>query len=281
LHAAGRDDTIRTIARTGDFDRALAASFAPRDARPDLLALCAFNVELARIAEQVSEAQLGAIRLQWWREAIARSLKGDAVGHPVADAFGETARARALPAETIAALIDARQFDVADKIMPDWKSLETYLKDTAGAMFALSGACLGTGGPALGEAADRAGLAYGLTGLMRALPAHAAGGRVYLPADMLVSRGTSPEAVLAGSSSQGLRTVLATLREQARDACAEARQRVAGLERPARAAFLPLRLADPYLAALEALDRSGADPLREVADINPLYRFWRLATWRQ
>ncbi len=281
MHEGERGDTVRRIARSGDPDRTLAALFAPRGCRADLFALYAFNVELARIAEQVSEAQLGAIRLQWWREAVARSLKGEAVGHPVADALGATARARALPVETVAALIDARQFDVAVKIMPDWKSLETYLKDTAGPMFALGGACLGARGPELDRAAEPAGLAYGLTGLMRALPAHAAGGRVYLPADMLVSRGTSPEAVLAGSSSQGLRTVLATLREQARDACAEGRQRVAGLERSARAAFLPLRLVDPYLAALEALDRSGADPLREVADINPLYRFWRLASWRQ
>jgi 15-cis-phytoene synthase len=281
LHEAGRDDTVRAVARAGDFDRALAASFAPREVRPDLLALCAFNVELARIAEQVSEAELGAIRLQWWREAIARSLKGETVGHPVADALGATARARALPAETIAALIDARHFDVADKIMPDWNSLETYLRDTAGAMFALGGACFGARGPELDAAADRAGLAYGLTGLMRALPAHAAGGRVYLPADMLVARGTGPEAVLAGSSSGGLRELLATLREKARAACAEAHRHMAGLMRPARAAFLPLRLVDPYLAALEALDRSGADPLREVAYINPLYRFWRLASWRQ
>ena len=72
----------------------------------------------------------------------------------------------------------------------------------------------------LGQAADRAGLAYGLTGLMRALPVHAAGGRVYLPADMLVSRGTGPDAVLAGSASQGLRDLLAALREKARAACA-------------------------------------------------------------
>jgi phytoene synthase len=98
---------------------------------------------------------------------------------------------------------------------------------------------------------------------------------------MLLGRGTSPDAVLAGAPSQGLRALLTALREKAREACAEARRRVAGLERPARAAFLPLRLVDPYLAALEALDRSGADPLRQVADINPLYRFWRIASWRQ
>jgi phytoene synthase len=98
---------------------------------------------------------------------------------------------------------------------------------------------------------------------------------------MLTARGTSAEEVLAGASSQGLRMLLAALREKAEAACAEAIERVAGLEHAARAAFLPLRLVHPYLAALEALDRRGADPLRQVADINPLYRFWRLASWRK
>jgi phytoene synthase len=281
LHEAKRGDTVRRIARVGDPDRALAAAFAPRATRPDLLALCAFNVELARIAEQVKEPDLGAIRLQWWRDAIARTAEGEPVGHPVADAFGEAARRHALPAERVTALIDARQFDVAVKIMPDWSAFETYLKDTAGAMFALSGACLGAHGPELGRAAGRAGLAYGLTGLMRALPVHAAGGRVYLPADRLVSHGTSPEAVLAGSAEQGLHDLLAELREKARAAYEQACRDVAELDRTARSAFLPLCLVDPYLAALEALDRRGGDALREIADINPLYRFWRMASARR
>jgi phytoene synthase len=189
-------------------------------------------------------------------------------------------RRRALSTKRIAALIDARQFDVATKIMPDWGTLETYLKQTAGAMFALGGACLGARGPELGRAADQAGLAYGLTGLMRALPVHAAGGRVFLPADRLVSHGTSPQAVLAGSASQGLRDVLAELRAKARAAYEEARDHLARLGRSTSAAFLPMRLVDPYLAALEALDRSGGDPLREIAAINPLLRFWRMASWR-
>ena len=281
MREAERGDTVRRIARAGDPDRALAALFAPRQTRADLLALSALNVELARIAEQVSEPELGAIRLQWWREAVARSRQGEAVGHPVADAFGEIARRHTLSEERVAALIDARQFDVATKIMSDWSTLESYLKDTAGAMFALGAACLGGKGPVVDRAADQAGLAYGLTGLMRALPVHASGGRVYLPADRLVSHGTSPEALLAGSTSQGLRDLLAELRDRARAACEEARRQVARLDRSAHAAFLPLSLVDPYLAALEALDRSGGDPLRQIADINPLYRFWRMVSWRR
>jgi phytoene synthase len=191
LHEAERGDTVSRIAREGDPDRALAALFAPRDTRADLFALIAFNVELARIAEQVSEPGLGAIRLQWWREAVDRAAKGEATGHPVVDALGATLARRKLSPGRIEALIDARRFDVATKIMPDWNALEAYLKDTAGALFALGAESLGARGPSLEPASSQAGLAYGLTGLMRALPVHATSSRVYLPADALYRHGTS------------------------------------------------------------------------------------------
>ena len=277
LHEAERGDTVRDIARAGDPDRAIAALFAPREARPDLFALYAFNVELARIGEQVSEPALGAIRLQWWREAVERAAKGEATGHPVADTFGETLTQRGLLRERVTALIDARAFDVSMKIMPDITSLEAYLRDTAGALFALGAECLGASGPSLAPASSLAGLAYGLTGLMRALPVHAASGRVYVPADALIRHGTSPEAALAGKSNEGLLAALAELRGKARDALHEARRHIGQLDANARAAFLPVSLVDPYLAAL---DKSGCDPLREIVDINPLYRLWRMASWR-
>jgi 15-cis-phytoene synthase len=276
LHAGERGDTVRRIARDGDPDRALAALFVPRESRADLLALIAFNVELARIAEQVSEPELGAIRLQWWREAVQRAGADQTSGHPVADALGAALRRSKLSRERIGAMIDARAFDLDAKIMPDAESLETYLHETAGSLFALSGECLGASGPSLDRAATQAGLAYGLTGLMRALPVHAARSRVDLPADALRRRGTTPEAVLAGKVSEGLLAVLSELRDHARAALGEARRYVATLDPQARAAFLPLGLVEPYLGALA----SRGDPLHEIAAINPLYRLWRLAGWR-
>jgi phytoene synthase len=277
LHEAERRETVRRIAREGDPDRALAALFAPRDARTDLLTLCAFNVELARIAAQVSEPELGAIRLQWWRDAVERAGAGEATGHPVADALGATLRQRQLSRPRIDGLIDARAFDIAEKIMPDWAALETYLQNTAGALFALGAECLDERGPQLEQAASKAGLAYGLTGLMRALPVHAARGRVDLPADALHEHGASPEAILAGKTDQGLLALLAAFRDKAKNALAEARNLVATLDGRARTAFVPLCLVEPYLAALA---KAGHDPLHEVADINPLYRLWRMARWR-
>jgi phytoene synthase len=277
LPEAERGDTVRRIARSGDPDRALAALFAPRDGRADLLALYALNVELARIAEQVSEPELGAIRLQWWREAMPRAAQGEATGHPVADAVGEAQRRHALSARAIAGLIDARGFDIETKIMPDWTSLETYLRDTAGALFGLGAECFAAPASSLQQAASHAGLAYGLTGLMRALPVHAVSGRVYLPADMLLGHGTSPEAVLAGRTEAGLQAVLTEIGARARDALGKARRELAELSGRAEAAFLTLSLVEPYLAALERRER---DPLHDIAGINPLFRLWRLARWR-
>lgn len=274
---AARRDTVRRIARDGDPDRSLAALFAPRCARDDLFALIAFNVELARVAEQVSEPDLGAIRLQWWREAIERAKGGEATGHPVADAFGETLRRRALAQERVAGLIDARSFDVAERVMPDETILDAYLHDTAAALFALAAEIMGAKEGGLEQAAEEAGRAYGLTGLMRAIPVHAAKGRLYVPEDLLRRRGTSPGQVLAGTGGEGLDRVVADLRRKARSALDKAAVLTAPLDAPIHAAFLPLSLVEPYLAALE---KKGRDPLRHIAGINPLYRLWRMATWR-
>jgi 15-cis-phytoene synthase len=275
-----REAAVRRIARDGDPDRYSSALFAPRTSREDLFALYAFNTELARIGELVSEPQLGEIRLQWWRDALDRGAAGDVTGNPVADAIGRTVRHRALSRASLAGLIDARSVDVSAKIMPDMAALETYLANTAGALFLLAAEFASAGGrdierAALEPVARAAGIAYGLTGLMRAMPFHAARGRVDLPADALLRHGTSPARLLAGEMSEGLAELLGEMRGQAKAALHEALRQVASLPPATRAAFLPLALVEPYLSALEQ-----RDPFRDIADINPLYRLWRLATYR-
>src|SRR5262249_41174557 len=171
--------------------------------------------------------------------------------------------------------IDARLFDIETKIMPDSPALDAYLKDTAGTLFMLAAQILGARDRELETAASQAGIAYGLAGLMRALPIHTAQGRVYLPADELRRHGTSRERVLLRNAGEGLFAVLVELCAKVREALGEARRKVAELDEQSRAAFLPLHLVEPYLATLE---KKGRDPLREISDINPLYRLWRLAT---
>lgn len=272
-----RNLAVRSIVRGGDPDRYLATLFAPSAARPKLFAIYALNVELARIGLEVQEPTLGEIRLEWWRDALTRAGAGEATGHPVADAAGTLLLEGDVDRQRLFGLIEARRFDVAVKIMPDWPSLEAYLENTAGALFGLAAEILGTPGGRTNGAAQPAGLAYGLTGLMRALPLHASKGRVDLPADMLRQHGTNPDDVLAGEASEGLTALLAELREKAAATLTDAKAHVATLSSQVQAAYLPLALVDPYLAALRKV---AADPFARVAELNPLYRLWRLTTWR-
>ena len=272
-----RHEIVARIVRQGDPDRYLAALFVPKAARAHLLALYGLNIELSSIAAQAREPVLGEIRLQWWRDAIHKAARGQTVGHPVADAIGETLKACPLSRSRLSALIEARAFDISVKTMPDWTSLKTYLHDTAGALFQLAAEILGGDSQALAPAVRSAGLAYGLTGLMRALPNHTAQRRVDLPADLLLRHDLSPERLCAGETNAGLSLLLGGLRREARVSLNDAMRHAGQLSRAERTAFLPLSLVDPYLAALKTVEQ---DPLHRIARINPLYRLWRLATWR-
>ncbi len=110
---------------------------------------------------------------------------------------------------------------------------------------------------------------------MRALPVHAARERIDVPADMLLHRGTSQAELAQGKTTEGLKQVLAELRRDARASLREALTCLEPLSARERAAFRPLALVEPYLRALES-----GDPLHRIADINPLYRLWRLGTYR-
>lgn len=278
-----RSVAVRRIARAADPDRALAALFATSEARDDLFALYAFNAELARIADQVTEPDLGAIRLQWWRDAIEQAASDEPIGHPVADAFGAVLKRRSLSRERVAALIDARSFDIGETVMPDARTLDAYLFDTTGSLFALAAEILGAEGERRDVVAEAGGLAYGLVRVMRSLPILASKGRTYLAADALARHGTTPQAIFAGQSSEGLKALLAEMRDTAREALREAEFHLhgaglkgTGLDQAGRTAFLPLSLVEPYLGALAKVH----DPLHEIATINPLYRLWRLARAR-
>lgn len=98
-------DTVRQA----DRDRFLAALFAPQSARQGLMALLAFDHELARAHTVTREPLLAEIRLQWWREAAAEAAgTGTPRAQPVVESLSETARRHRLSAEALIALIDAR-----------------------------------------------------------------------------------------------------------------------------------------------------------------------------
>ena len=87
--------------RRFDRDRYLAALFARSGPRADLLALYAFNLELAKIRELVREPMMGLIRLQWWRDCIAEIYAGNVRRHQVAQPLAAAVARHGLPRESV------------------------------------------------------------------------------------------------------------------------------------------------------------------------------------
>ncbi len=260
------------IVRSDDRDRYLSDLFAPEPARRHLFALHAFNAEIARVREIVSEPGLGEIRLQFWRDA----LRADGAGHPVGQALVETIAAFKLPIEAFDNLIEARRFDLYDDPMPGLNELEGYAGDTSSSLIQLAAIVLAGGrDPGTAEIAGHAGVAYALTGLLRALPIHSARCQSYLPGDLLRAHAVDRQTVLAGQTSPELVAALAELRSVARRHLEAARALSANVDPEIFPAVLPVALVAPQL---DRMDRKDFDPFGPVADISQLRRQWIL--WR-
>ena len=189
--------------RDGDPDRWTASLYWPAAARRHAHAVLAFNLAIAKVAESVSQPMAGEIRLQWWRDALSN---GDPAGNPVAEALLDTIRLFNLDTVRLQAALEARSFDLYDDPMPSEQALETYLRDTASTMFEAIARILAPGHlpPA---AADAAGRAYALTGLLRGLPWQVREGRLFLPLDLLDRFQLPPGEVLAHRNSPAARSL--------------------------------------------------------------------------
>jgi phytoene synthase len=233
--------------RAADPDRYFATLFAPAGLRLHLFAFYAFNAEVARVAETVREPMLGAIRLEWWRETAEGAAKGTPRNHDVAKGLAAVLAERPVALADLEALIAARNFDSSADRFADFAALEIHLDATSGAVMRIAAQILG-GKP---EITREAALAFGLTGLLRALPFHNSRHKLYLPLDLLAALNVTPEEFFHLEATDARR--VAAIRQtalKARDHFLAAR--AAPKAGPALAAILPAALVPVYLRKLSS-----------------------------
>jgi len=244
------------LVRRHDHDRFLVSLLAPADRRADLWALLAFNLEIARVREAVSQPIIGQIRLQWWRDAIDEIYTGKPVRrHEVVDPLAAAIAKYRLTRTHFDMLIDGRDFDLGDQPPASLPALEAYLEKTSARLVDLQLEILGVEAPAAFEAARHVGVVWGLIGLCRALPFHVRHGRLYLPGDLMAAAGVDQDALKAGKGSPAVAAVVRQLTDRAGDLLALTR----GLDIP-RPAVPALLLAAPARLYRRRFARAGHDP---------------------
>jgi phytoene synthase len=252
------EETLLGFVRRHDPDRFLTALFAPAERRGALLALYAFNHELARAREATGQPMLALIRLQWWREVV----EGTRRHHEVATPLGEALDGGALHAPDLMAMIAAREIE-AEETIPTRAAWESYVEGTAGALAVAAGRALGAN-PALLPRLRDLGTAYGVAGQLRSLGVLARCGRCLLPEDVLVRHGLSAHEAIARPGAAELRPVVDELAAWGRE---RLRRSAGRLPRGVLAAGLPAVLArrDLRRPGTAAAPRGLSDRLAVVA----------------
>jgi phytoene synthase len=262
--------------RRDDRDRWLASLFIPEASRPNIHALYAFSLEIARVREIVSEPLLGEVRFQWWRDALDGKSEAGVMNNPVAAALMDTIARFSLPAAPLLALIDARQHDLYGDPMESAAALESYTEATCSTLFRLARLIIDGEEAVAGlGVAGHAGIAYGITGLLRALPWHCARGQVFVPDEFLRVHGAGRDDLANGRALPRVFAALADLRALARAHLETFDARLSSLPDKSRPALLAVSLCEPYLRLME---RPGYDPFKTVIELPQWRRQWIL--WR-
>jgi phytoene synthase len=268
------------LVRSHDFPLYAATLFVPAAERRALLALYAFNVEIVRVRDQVSQPLPGEIRLQWWTDMLSGHVHGSAEGNPVAAELLRAIRDFDLPVEPLSLLADEHQFDLYNDPMPTMAALEGYLAATSSALFDLAARIMGPRSEAVEHLARHAGLAQGLVQVIANLPRDAAHRQLFLPQQVLERHNCSMQDVFAGKETPSLHAVLEQLAAEARQHMTASSSLLAQVAPSVRPAFLPLSQAQ---ADLKRLSRPGRNPftLQPSSRLRTLWTLWRASRSRE
>ncbi|EPS37374.1 hypothetical protein H072_8936 [Dactylellina haptotyla CBS 200.50] len=270
------------LLRTHDYPSYILSTFTPQSIRDAHLAIRAFNVDVARVADQVSNLTVGRMRMQFWRDAIENTYSGHPPQEPVALLLAKVIHQDGIQFTKSfwMKLIAAREQYLGNQSYANIDALESYSESTYSSLHYLSLEALNYRSTNLDHVASHIGKASGITAVLRGTPLLAAPGpnsthaAVLLPVDVCVKHGLRQEDVIRyGGSAEGLKDVIFEIATRANDHLITAREMLkhAGNEGKglAFATFLPAVPTALYLGRLEKADF-------DVFDASLQRREWRL-----
>jgi 15-cis-phytoene synthase len=268
------------LVRTHDFARYAATLFVPAIERRALLAIYAFNVEVSRVHEQVSQPLPGEMRLQWWTDLLAGQGHGGVEGNPVAAELLQAIKSFRLPVERLSRLIAEHQFDLYNDPMPSMAALEGYLDDTSSALFALAAGVAARASEEIDHLARHAGLAMGIAQVIASLPRDASRRQLFVPLQLLQQHGSGLEEVFSRKQTPATRAAINQLIGEAASHLRTALSLLETVPPEVRPVFLPLALVQ---RDLERMSRADNDPFvpHVTSRLRILWTLWRASGKRE
>ena len=189
----------RQVARTRARNFYYSFLLLPRERKEAMCAIYAFMRYADDISDQPDPPRETRVALlDRWRKAFQISLQGEYGNDPILPALHETVRKYAIPSEYFSDLIDGVRSDLSTTCYHTFDDLYRYCYRVASVVGMTTVHVFGFDSPEALRFAEKCGIAFQLTNILRDIPEDARLGRVYLPQEDLDRFGLQPEDLKKG-----------------------------------------------------------------------------------
>lgn len=245
--------------------------FLPMERRRAIMALYAFCREVDDTVDECSDTAVARSKLVWWRNELAAMFAGKPT-HPVTQALQSHVETYDLKAEHLAAIVDGMEMDLNQTRYLDFAGLKNYCWHVAGVVGILSAKIFGATKEETLQYAEKLGLAFQLTNIIRDVGDDARKGRIYLPVDELQRFNVTAADILNARHSENFEKLMRFQAERAQRAYDEA---IALLPAQDRRAQRPgLIMSAIYRALLDEIERDGFHVLNQRISLTPIRKLW-------
>ena len=196
------------IARAAHSSFYLAFFGLPKEKRRALCALYAFMRRVDDVSDESGDFESKRQGLARWRAMLDEAVAGNTTGHPVLPALADTIKRFNIPVRYFHDLILGAEMDLTVASYATFDRLSEYCYRVAGTVGLTCLYVFGFTDPKAPDLAERLGLAFQMTNIIRDVRADFEMDRIYLPQEDLQHSGISP-AELRGPVSPKLRELLA------------------------------------------------------------------------
>jgi len=245
--------------------------------RPRRQAMCAVYAFM-RYCDDLSDAEgvsdrSGAIAR--WQRDLDSALAGGAPGNPVWPAFTDAVARYRIPHEYFRDMIRGVSSDLDPRQVQTFQELYDYCYHVASVVGLTIIHIFGFEDPRALELAERCGVAFQITNILRDVREDAEHGRVYLPQEDLVRFGVKTEELCGAALSPALRDLLAFEAGRARAYYQETESLIDLVDSQSRASLKAL--IGIYSRLLERISNSGYEVLGERVRVPAWEKIWILA----
>ncbi|MGC4053954.1 MAG: phytoene/squalene synthase family protein [Paludibaculum sp.] len=172
------------------------------------LAMCAIYAFMRECDDLSDEAGASLSNIAGWRAQMVQTLTGPPADHLVWPAFQDVVRKYRIPAQYFHEMIDGVSSDLEPRKVETFDELYRYCYLVASVVGLTTIHIFGFDDPRALALAEKCGIAFQLTNIIRDVREDAANQRVYLPAEDLARFGVTPEALASPVTTPEIRQLL-------------------------------------------------------------------------